>query len=142
MANGRVITLAALHTHLPIPRVLAWSDSTSGPVGAEYIIMERVPGVSLLQTWYKMRGVHYIRFILAMPLKMRNLNDLSFPADGTLYVLDSPLLKAVSRYNIGNNFCIEPHCGTDHSNCSNDESRYYHWREPSRGRCRYNILAS
>jgi len=135
-----VITLVALHTNLPVPRVLAWSDSTSGPVGAEYIIMEHVPGVSLLQTWYKMSGVQHIRFIHAMALNMRKLNDLSFPAYGSLYFSHSPFLKAVSKYDVGNNICIGPHCGTDYWDCSNDESKDYHWREPNRGPCKHNIL--
>ncbi|KAF1837384.1 hypothetical protein BDW02DRAFT_586650 [Decorospora gaudefroyi] len=39
----------------PVPNVLAWcSRAEENPVGAEYIIMERVPGIELEQVWPKM----------------------------------------------------------------------------------------
>lgn len=36
---------------LPVPRVLAYSSSSDGPVGAKYIIMGRVRGESLASRW-------------------------------------------------------------------------------------------
>lgn len=39
----------------PVPKVLAWcSKATETPVGAEYIIMEKVEGVQLDKVWPKM----------------------------------------------------------------------------------------
>jgi hypothetical protein len=36
----------------PVPRVLSWNSKVEGnPVGAEYIIMEKVSGVELAQVW-------------------------------------------------------------------------------------------
>lgn len=130
----------ALHTDLPIPKVLDWSDSISGPVGAEYIIMEHVPGVSLVQTWHKMNGVQHIQFIKSMAYTMGKLTGLSFPAYGSLYFSDCPLLETASRYDVGDNICIGPHCGIDYWDCTNEESKYYHWREPNRGPCKHLIL--
>lgn len=40
---------------IPAPKVLAWcSKATETPVGAEYIIMEKVEGVQLDKVWPKM----------------------------------------------------------------------------------------
>jgi len=74
--------LVASNTDLPVPRVLAWSDSTSGPVGAEFIIMEHVAGVPILQKWHKMRGEQHIQFIRSIGTYMQKLGSLSFPAYG------------------------------------------------------------
>lgn len=36
---------------VPIPKVFAYSTDSTNPVGAEYIIMERIEGVSLASRW-------------------------------------------------------------------------------------------
>ena len=36
---------------LPVPKVLAYAASSDNPVGAEYIIMEKVEGESLASRW-------------------------------------------------------------------------------------------
>ncbi|PGH11552.1 hypothetical protein AJ79_04810 [Helicocarpus griseus UAMH5409] len=43
-----------LHTKIPIPSVLDWSDDPSNPAGSAYIIMEHADGVSPDQAWPKM----------------------------------------------------------------------------------------
>jgi hypothetical protein len=38
--------------HIPVPKVVGWcSKVTDTSVGAEYIIMEKVPGLKLSQVW-------------------------------------------------------------------------------------------
>ena len=41
---------------LPAPKVLAWSSKTTGSVGAEFIIMEKVNGIELSQKWPELSG--------------------------------------------------------------------------------------
>ncbi|RMD44188.1 hypothetical protein DV735_g1027, partial [Chaetothyriales sp. CBS 134920] len=41
---------------VPAPRVYAWDSSSANPVGAEYILMERVAGVELDKVWDDMPG--------------------------------------------------------------------------------------
>jgi len=41
--------------HIPAPKVYAWcSRANETPVGAEYIIMEKVPGIKLSHVWEDM----------------------------------------------------------------------------------------
>ena len=39
---------------IPIPKIFDWSSSQSNTVGSDYIIMERVQGRELADTWYTM----------------------------------------------------------------------------------------
>ncbi|KAF9104457.1 hypothetical protein BGX27_010082 [Mortierella sp. AM989] len=39
------------HTSIRIPAVYAWDNNATNPVGAEYILMEKIPGVSLDTVW-------------------------------------------------------------------------------------------
>nr|POE56568.1 altered inheritance of mitochondria protein 9, mitochondrial [Quercus suber] len=36
---------------IPVPQVYAWSSTVDNPVGAEYILMERCPGIELHKVW-------------------------------------------------------------------------------------------
>ncbi|KAF8580487.1 hypothetical protein K439DRAFT_298741 [Ramaria rubella] len=38
-------------TKLPIPRIHAWNSDASNPVGAEYMIMDRIPGIPASMKW-------------------------------------------------------------------------------------------
>ncbi|KAF1851476.1 uncharacterized protein K460DRAFT_268296, partial [Cucurbitaria berberidis CBS 394.84] len=39
------------HTECPVPEVIAFDDSVSNPIGAPYILMKRMSGVSALDMW-------------------------------------------------------------------------------------------
>jgi len=41
----------AANTHIPVPKVYAWNSDASNPVGAEYMIMQKVPGFSASEKW-------------------------------------------------------------------------------------------
>ncbi|KAF8962288.1 hypothetical protein BDZ97DRAFT_1599750, partial [Flammula alnicola] len=41
----------AAHTRIPVPTVYAWNSDASNPVGAEYMIMQKVPGFSASEKW-------------------------------------------------------------------------------------------
>ncbi|KFY50732.1 hypothetical protein V496_09207 [Pseudogymnoascus sp. VKM F-4515 (FW-2607)] len=52
---SEVATMEFLRSQgVPIPRVFYWDSSASNEVGSEYIIMERVPGRELSETWQTM----------------------------------------------------------------------------------------
>jgi len=37
---------------IPVPRVYGWSSTTSNTVGAEYIIMEKLDGMTVGDIWF------------------------------------------------------------------------------------------
>jgi aminoglycoside phosphotransferase (APT) family kinase protein len=52
---SEVATMEFLRLHgVPTPRVFGWSDTSANSVGSEYIIMERVSGKELEETWFTM----------------------------------------------------------------------------------------
>ena len=49
---------------LPVPRVLSWSSAqTSTAVGAEFIIMEKAPGIEVSKVWPELSEKHRLRLI-------------------------------------------------------------------------------
>lgn len=49
---SEVATMELLRIHvIPVPKVLDWDASSSNQLGSEYMIMERVPGRELADTW-------------------------------------------------------------------------------------------
>lgn len=50
--------------HLPVPEVYAWSSKASeNAVGAEYIIMEKQPGIVLSDVWGEITGKQKARVV-------------------------------------------------------------------------------
>jgi aminoglycoside phosphotransferase len=52
--SSEVATLAYMrrYTTIPVPRVIAYSATVDNELGFEWILMEKVPGVSLPEIWY------------------------------------------------------------------------------------------
>ncbi|KAI4115491.1 MAG: hypothetical protein LQ345_003920, partial [Seirophora villosa] len=73
------------HTAVPVPKLLAWNDDPSNPVGAEYIIMEKASGVQLLQVWEKMQEYDRIQLVGGLVNIEKQLTAIKFPAYGCLY---------------------------------------------------------
>jgi hypothetical protein len=72
---------------VPIPKVLAWSSSSSSSnsAGFEYIVMEKVPGNELEETWYTM-NLKQRMAIMDNIIKMEKiLFGIRFPANGSIY---------------------------------------------------------
>jgi hypothetical protein len=38
-----------------VPKVYAWNSRAENPVGAEYIVMEKAPGIQLSDVWNDMK---------------------------------------------------------------------------------------
>ena len=69
-----------------MPKVLAWnSRAQNSPVGAEYIIMEKVPGIPLDQVWPKMDIRDRFAIVKAISLYQKAWMSISFTKFGSLY---------------------------------------------------------
>ncbi|TVY31985.1 Altered inheritance of mitochondria protein, mitochondrial [Lachnellula subtilissima] len=99
------------HTTVPVPQVLAWNSDPSNPVGAEYIMMERAPGIQLFQKWDDLDGDNRLSLIKQLTEPEHQLASIPFPASGHLYFMESILEKkhilldssvdSTSQYGIG-----------------------------------------
>lgn len=71
--------------HTPAPKVLSWSSCKDNPVGAEYIIMERVPGVQLDQVWNQLDvGIRW-KIVQTLAKYQARWTATSFQQFGSLY---------------------------------------------------------
>ncbi|KAL4903126.1 prion-inhibition and propagation-domain-containing protein [Aspergillus multicolor] len=67
------------------PKVYGWSSTKTNPVGAEYIVMEKMGGTPLCETWYTMMPKQQ-RGIMGQTVEWETrLISLKFPASGSLY---------------------------------------------------------
>lgn len=113
---SEVATMEFLRLHgVPIPKVFDWNSSTSNLVGSEYIVMERVQGKELAETWYTMTFKERMALIEELVNIERILFGIRFPASGSLFFKDS-LNAAVGTVDMPENnsikdigrFCIGP----------------------------------
>ncbi|KAF7625353.1 hypothetical protein AFLA_002221 [Aspergillus flavus NRRL3357] len=91
-----VLEYVRKYTSIPAPRVFSWSSDDSNPVGAEYIIMEKVAGVPLFEQWGKMAEIEKLELIKNLTKLEAQLAAIRFPAAKNLtgaYVL-VPLVVA------------------------------------------------
>jgi hypothetical protein len=100
---------------VPIPKVFDWSSSTSNQVGSEYIIMEKVPGKELEDTWYTMTVEERMDVVEKIVGIERLLFAIRFPASGSIYFKESldPNITTVGMSpNVNcreqDRFCIGP----------------------------------
>jgi hypothetical protein len=74
---------------LPVPRVITWSGAKRGqvnPVGADFIIMEEVPGVCLGERWSTFERPEDVTPIMTGILDMeKKFESLRFSRIGSLY---------------------------------------------------------
>lgn len=69
-----------------MPRVYAWnSDAKNHPVGAEFIIMDKVEGIPLSQVWSTMKLPQKLQVLLAMTRLHKQWLSVSFSHYGSLY---------------------------------------------------------
>ncbi|KAF2426322.1 hypothetical protein EJ08DRAFT_671908 [Tothia fuscella] len=72
--------------NIPVPKVLAYNTqaSTNG-VGADYIIMEKCPGIELGRVWGDLPGKKRMEVVKQLASFTARLSKASFPAYGSLY---------------------------------------------------------
>lgn len=83
-------------------------------IGAEYIVMEMIPGVQIFKTWDEMSESKRIFFIKRLTQWEKELASICFPAYGRLYHKMSvdprevvPLDKSIDP---SGEFCVGPAC--------------------------------
>ncbi|OJJ50142.1 hypothetical protein ASPZODRAFT_128762 [Penicilliopsis zonata CBS 506.65] len=132
--NSEVATMTYLQSKvsLPIPKVLDWSDDSSNPVGAEYIIQEHVKGVQLHQLWPTMNSEQHMLCTKALSLAMKKMAALDFPAYGSLYFSDAPI-DTRAKIPLEQGFCIGPHCSPIFWNRNPGETELYGGPSPDCG---------
>ncbi|KAJ5927863.1 kinase-like domain-containing protein [Penicillium verhagenii] len=84
---SEVATMDFLRTvlKLPVPEVWAYSTTSDNPVGAEYILMERVEGESLASRWLSLTTEEVKDVMTEIADIGRKIFDFHFPAYGSLY---------------------------------------------------------
>lgn len=70
---------------IPVPKVLAWSSNPHNPVGAEYIIEEKVPGVRLGNVWYQWPREKKLKLISQVVSIEHSLTLVNFQRHGCIY---------------------------------------------------------
>ena len=104
------------HTTIPVPKILAWNADPSNPIGAEYIIMEKAPGIQLFKVWDDVTEADRLKLIKGLTQLEHQLAAIRFPAYGSLYFRHS-ISKASERILLDSSvdptglFCIGPACG-------------------------------
>ncbi|RAL12649.1 phosphotransferase family protein [Aspergillus homomorphus CBS 101889] len=94
------------------PEVYAWCGTKANPVGAEYIVMERLEGIPLGERWYALTPKEHHKIMKQIVEWETRLMSLQFPASGSLYYTQdlSPERRVqlpASNLN-GKPFCIGP----------------------------------
>lgn len=96
-----------------VPEVYAWDSDSSNPVGAEYIIMEKICGVALAEKWESMNSLQRYEIINQIVKMEKEFRSLKLPAYGRLFLRDS-LPPEYHRYPLPSDldpdelFCIGP----------------------------------
>ncbi|KAJ5585478.1 kinase-like domain-containing protein, partial [Penicillium hispanicum] len=91
---------------LPVPKVLAYSTPSENPVGAEYILMERVEGESLSSRWLSLTTDEVKAIMTQIADIEKKIFDFRFPAYGSLYYKKD--LGRETQIPIVDDFCIGP----------------------------------
>nr|ADI24944.1 unknown [Penicillium aethiopicum] len=127
-----VLDFVRKFTTIPVPKVLAWSANSTNPVGAEYIVMERVPGVQMFKKWDEMGEINRLAIIKRLTQWERELAEIPFPAFGSLYHKGSlgdhesiPLDPSVDPEGL---FCIGPSCDSHWLMQDSPNVHYGPWR--------------
>lgn len=97
---------------IPVPRVLAYSANDENPVGAEYIIMEKVLGNELGNLWYSMTEAQRLKAVFQIVKLESLLFSIDVPASGSIYY-EHDLPHGVNYKEIplaggAGKFCIGP----------------------------------
>lgn len=109
------VILVATQTQVPAPRLLAWSANAANPVRAEYIIMEKAPGVQLFTVWDDLSASDRLKLIKSLTKLEHQLATIQFPAYGHLYFRQS-IPESSKRVLLDSSldpkgqFCVGPAC--------------------------------
>ncbi|KAL8951800.1 MAG: hypothetical protein Q9222_002249 [Ikaeria aurantiellina] len=75
----------ARHRGIPVPEVYGYSPDDRNPVGSEYIIMEKVAGTRLGESWYQLTSEQGFKIMTQIVRTEAKLFSTKLPASGSLY---------------------------------------------------------
>ncbi|EEP77899.1 predicted protein [Uncinocarpus reesii 1704] len=70
---------------IPAPRIIAWSADRNNPVGAEYILEEKAPGVPLGRLWYQWPMECRLEMVLQIVKIEHQFASMQFSKCGCIY---------------------------------------------------------
>ncbi|EEH04098.1 phosphotransferase enzyme family protein [Histoplasma capsulatum G186AR] len=83
---SEVATLDLIRSHdIPVPKVLDYSTNPDNPVGAEYIIMEKINGDPIGESWYTLSDKQRLKVLKGLVQLEAKLFAIDLPASGSLY---------------------------------------------------------
>lgn len=98
---------------IPVPKVLYYSTDADNPVGAEFMIMEKLPGRPIGDRWFDLTEDERLKIISEVVQTEAKLSKIELPAYGSVYY-ENDLPADVSRTVItstsdNKGLCIGPH---------------------------------
>lgn len=100
--ESEVATLAFLSakTLIPVARVVAWDSNSNNELGFEWILMERVKGVTLQSVWREMSWQRKLVLTAEVAGMIKHLRDIRFDRIGSLY-FESALIEQLDKRKRG-----------------------------------------
>ncbi|KAG8739860.1 hypothetical protein FRC10_005055 [Ceratobasidium sp. 414] len=76
----------AAHTPIPVPQVYMWDADASNPVGAEYMVMQKIPGIAPHDNkWKSLPLAVKLNVVGQVAEHLATLSSLQFERAGSLY---------------------------------------------------------
>jgi hypothetical protein len=99
--QGRLLNELAINTTIPVPRVYHCDTMVSNEVGAPFMLMSWIPGISVQQLWFDTNGPTTLqerrsRILQGLAAAMLQLRKWSFPNIGKILVEDHQTLDNVA----------------------------------------------
>nr|POE47122.1 altered inheritance of mitochondria protein 9, mitochondrial [Quercus suber] len=110
---SEVATMDLARSHgVPVPKIYGYSTDPCNPVGAEYILMEKVRGQLLGDMWFTLSEKQRIKILSEIVDNEAKLFAIGFPAYGSVYY-DDDLPQGMGREllqseGIAKQLCIGP----------------------------------
>lgn len=88
--ESEVATLVYVRTHtsIPVPKVIAYNSNSENPLGFEWILLEKIGGIPLVDAWKHMDIGRRVKLTEALAENQQQLASLPFPKIGNLYFSD------------------------------------------------------
>lgn len=98
---------------IPVPKVLYYSPDAENPVGAEFMILEKLPGRPIGDVWFDLTEKQRLKITSEVVRTEVKLSGINLPAYGSIYY-EHDLPADVSRTVItstsdSKGLCIGPH---------------------------------
>lgn len=84
-SEAATLTRVRADTSIPVPRVFAWDSSPDNELGFEWILMEKLAGVPLMDVWRKIEWTGKLVLIESLAGLINQLGNHKFDRIGSLY---------------------------------------------------------